>query len=159
MDFNKINYYISLALDEAYTAEKYGEVPVGAVLVDQSGKILSKTHNTKEYENNPCHHAEILAIMEASQELRSWRLSECELYITLEPCPMCLGAIIQSRLKKVFFGAYDLKGGAVSLGLNLHQNKKLNHRVSMSGGFKHLECSRQLSNFFRRKRSFHKINS
>lgn len=152
MDFNKINFNLSLAQDLAYEAEKLGEVPVGAIILDPAGKIIAKAYNTKEDQQNPCHHAEILAIEMASKKLKNWRLTDCELFVTLEPCPMCMGAIIHSRIKNVFFGAYDTKAGAVSLGFNLHQSKKLNHKVNVSGGFKHLECSKQLSDFFRRRR-------
>jgi len=149
MDFHKINYHMSLAIDQSYLAEKIGEVPVGAILLDSSGKIIAKTYNTKEKEGNPCCHAEILAITEGSEVLNNWRLTDCELFVTLEPCVMCMGAIIHSRIKNLYFGAYDLKGGAISLGFNMHQHSKLNHRVNVFGGFKHLECSRQLSYFFK----------
>ena len=142
---------MSLAADLAYEAEKQGEVPVGAIILDPSGKVLAKSFNTKEQLQNPCHHAEILAIDEASKKLNSWRLTDCEIFVTLEPCTMCMGAIIHSRIKNLYFGAYDSKAGAVSLGFDLH--KKLNHHVNIYGGFKHLECSRQISTFFKRRRS------
>lgn len=152
MDFNKINYQMSLAMDEAYLAEKQGEVPVGAILLDPTGRVIARTHNTKEQKTNPCNHAEILAISQGSKILKCWRLTGCELFVTLEPCPMCMGAIIQARIKNLFFGAYDKKGGAISLGFNLHQNKNLNHKVNTYGGFRHKECSKQLSDFFKAKR-------
>jgi tRNA(adenine34) deaminase len=150
--FSDINYLMSYAVDLATQAENLGEVPVGAVITDKAGRILAKTHNTKEYTNNACNHAEILAIKEASENLRSWRLVDCNLYVTLEPCPMCMSAISQARIKNVYFGAYDIKGGAVSLGKSLHNDKRLNHKVNVFGGFKNIECSKQISNFFRRKR-------
>lgn len=152
MDFNKIFYNISIAMDLAFEAEKAGEVPVGAIVTDRFGKVLAKAYNTKEREQNPCYHAEILAISEASKYLNSWRLNGCEMFVTLEPCTMCMGAIIQSRLANVYFGAYDTKAGSISLGFNLHQNLGLNHRVGVYGGFYHKECSKQLSNFFKCRR-------
>ncbi len=153
MNFNEINYHFATALDEASKAFSQGEVPVGAVIVDAAGKVVSKTFNTKEYENNACNHAEVLAISEASTQGRSWRLNGHKLFVTLEPCVMCMGAIIQSRISEVYFGAYDLKGGAVSLGFNIHNNPKLNHRVKIYGGFKHRECSKLLSDFFKARRN------
>lgn len=152
VDFNQINYNFSFALDEASQAQRIGEVPVGAVIEAPTGKIIARGLNQKEQNLNACLHAEIVAISEASKVLGDWRLNNCSLYVTLEPCPMCMGAIIQSRLKNVYFGAYDLKGGAISLGFNIHQSNKLNHRVRTYGGFKHLECSKMLSDFFRKKR-------
>jgi tRNA(adenine34) deaminase len=152
LNFNKINYNMSLAIDQAYLATKQGEVPVGAILIDSAGKLVADTHNTKEMNNDPCQHAEILAISEGAKQLKNWRLSDCELFVTLEPCAMCMGAIIHSRIKAVYFGAYDTKAGSISLGFNIHQHQKLNHRVNVYGGFKHLECSKQLSDFFRGSR-------
>lgn len=143
---------MTLAIDEANIAENIGEVPVGAIIIDSHGKVIAKAHNLKEKNQVACQHAEILAIEEASQFLNSWRLIGCSIFVTLEPCPMCMGAIIQSRIEHVYFGAYDPKGGAISLGFNLHQNLKLNHKVNVLGGLRHLECSKQLSNFFKRRR-------
>ena len=153
MNFKEIDYYFTYAIDCAHQASKQNEVPVGAVLVDRAGKIISKTFNTKEYELNACNHAELLAISQASQYQRSWRLNEHKLFVTLEPCVMCMGAIIQSRISEVYFGAYDPKGGAISLGFNIHSHPKLNHKVSVYGGFKHRECSKLLSDFFKAKRN------
>lgn len=156
MEFDQINYMMSLALDEAHEAYKQNEVPVGCVITNKHGDVLAKTYNTKETLQNPTHHAEILAIQKAAERLGSWRLIDCNLYVTLEPCPMCMSAIIQARLNSVYFGAYDPKGGAVSLGFNIHNNEKLNHKVHLSGGFKHRECSQLISNFFKSKRSHYK---
>lgn len=152
MNFSEINYHMSQALDLAYEASKQDEVPVGAIITDKLGKVLARTYNTKERNQNPCEHAEILAIQAAAKELKSWRLLDCNLYVTLEPCPMCMAAISQARIKNVFFGAYDPKGGATSLGLNLHKDKRLNHKFNLYGGFKHIECSKIVSNFFKQKR-------
>lgn len=147
---------MSEALDLAQVAYNKNEVPVGCVITNSHGEILAKSFNTKEQEQNSIHHAEILAIEEASKKIGSWRLIDCHLFVTLEPCPMCMSAIIQSRLSKVYFGAYDVKGGAVSLGFNLHNNQKLNHQIAISGGFRHLECSKLLSDFFKSKRKQYK---
>lgn len=144
------------ALKEAERAYRIDEVPIGAVITDSSGHVLARAHNLKESTHNPCGHAEILAITEAAKKLGNWRLSGCRLYVTLEPCAMCMGAMVQSRIDTVFFGAYDAKGGALSLNYNLHQDSKLNHRFKVVGGILHYECSKILSQFFREKRSGYK---
>lgn len=144
---------MSMALDEAHEAVKQDEVPVGAILTDKFGEILAKTHNTKEQDQNPCHHAEVLAITKACEELKTWRLIDCNLFVTLEPCPMCMASLSQARIKNIYFGAYDPKGGAASLGLNLHKDERLNHKMNLFGGFEHRECSRLISSFFRNKRA------
>ena len=157
MKFNQINYLLSIAIDLAHEASKVDEVPVGAIITDKHGDIIAKTFNTKEKTKNPCHHAEILAIEQASQKLGAWRLLDCDIYITLEPCPMCLAALAQARIKNIYFGAYDVKGGAISLGYNLHRDKRLNHKINIYGGFKHLECSKLISDFFRQKRKRYNV--
>jgi tRNA(adenine34) deaminase len=141
-----------IALEEAELAYRVWEVPVGAVIVDASGAILARAHNVKETSHNPCGHAEILAIQAAAQKIQGWRLEDCTLYVTLEPCPMCLAAIGQARIKEVVFGAYDPKGGALSLGYSLHKDPRLNHRFAVMGGVLHYDCSRILSQFFRERR-------
>lgn len=146
-------WFMSMALEQAEYAYKSQEVPVGAVLVSPKGDVLSKTHNLKESHFNPVAHAEILALSEGAKKLQNWRLSDCVLYVTLEPCPMCLTAMVQSRVKQCVFGAYDSKGGALSLGYHLHQDKRLNHQFSIIGGIKHFECSRVLSQFFKERRT------
>lgn len=146
-------WYMGLALEEAELAYRAQEVPVGAVLVSPEGDILSKQHNLKESHFNPTGHAEILALTESAKKLHNWRLSDCTLYVTLEPCPMCLTAMVQSRIRQCVFGAYDPKGGALSLGYHLHQDKRLNHQFAMMGGIKHFECSRLLSQFFKERRT------
>lgn len=149
-------WFMSLAIDQAEFAYKSQEVPVGAVLVSPKGDILSKQFNLKEAQNNPTAHAEILAIVEGSKKLQNWRLSDCTLYVTLEPCPMCLTAMVQSRIRQCVFGAYDSKGGSLSLGYYLHQDKRLNHQFSIMGGVKHFECSKILSQFFKERRTTYK---
>jgi tRNA(adenine34) deaminase len=152
-------WYMALALEQAELAYKVQEVPVGAVLISPSGEILSKQYNLKESQHNPIAHAEILSLIEAARKLQNWRLSDCILYVTLEPCPMCLTAMVQARIKQCVFGAYDLKGGALSLGYRLHQDKRLNHRFSVIGGIKHFECSKLLSQFFRERRSNYSLKN
>lgn len=149
-------WYMSMALEQAEIAYKAQEVPVGAILVSPQGEILAKTHNLKETHHNPTAHAEILAVIEAAKKLHNWRLSDCTLYVTLEPCPMCLMALLQARVRQCVFGAYDPKGGALSLGYNFHQDKRLNHQFSVIGGVKHFEASRLLSEFFKDRRGVYK---
>jgi tRNA(adenine34) deaminase len=146
-------WYMSMALEQAELAYRAQEVPVGAVLVSPEGEVLSKQYNLKESHFNPTAHAEVLAVIEGAKKLHNWRLSDCTLYVTLEPCPMCLTALVQARVKQCVFGAYDAKGGAISLGYNLHQDKRLNHQFSIMGGIKHFECSKLLSQFFRERRN------
>lgn len=152
-------WFMTMALEQAELAYKAQEVPVGAVLVSPEGEVLSKQHNLKEAHFNPTAHAEILALVEGAKKLQNWRLSDCTLYVTLEPCPMCLTAMVQSRVKQCVFGAYDAKGGGLSLGYHLHQDKRLNHQFSIMGGVKHFECSKVLSQFFRERRQTYRIKN
>ncbi len=144
------------ALIEAEKAYRQDEVPIGAVVVDANGTILSRGHNVKESNYNPCGHAEILAITEAGKKLSNWRLINCSIFVTLEPCPMCLSAMIQARIGTLYFGAYDPKGGSLSLNYNFYKDQKLNHAFSVVGGLRHFECSKLLSRFFREKRDGYK---
>jgi tRNA(adenine34) deaminase len=138
--------YLLEALKLAEEAASRGEVPVGAVIVHQ-GKIVGRGSNSREEHRDPLGHAEIQAIRDASRTLQSWRLEDCDLYVTLEPCPMCLGACQQARVRKVVYGAKDEKGGAICLGFGVHQHPKLNHRFEVIHS--PLEaCSRILSDFF-----------
>ncbi|MFL5786038.1 MAG: nucleoside deaminase [Bacteriovoracaceae bacterium] len=146
-------WFMTMALDEAELAYRMQEVPVGAILVSPDGAILSRGHNLKESHFNPIAHAEMLVLTEGAKKLQNWRLTDCYLYVTLEPCPMCLTALVQSRVKACIFGAYDQKGGALSLGYHLHQDKRLNHQFSVMGGVRHFECSKILSQFFRERRT------
>lgn len=142
-----------MALEEADRAYKMDEVPIGALVVGAQGEVLAKECNFKEQNNDPCGHAEILAIKAASKKLGDWRLLDCTLYVTLEPCPMCLAAMVQARISRLVFAAYDAKGGALSLNYNLHNDQRLNHKFKVTGGIKHFECSSMISNFFKEKRS------
>lgn len=153
MNFSDDLWNMSLALEEAEKAYHEDEVPIGAIIVDQNNKILAKSFNLKEKNHDSLGHAEILAIKIAGQTISNWRLSGCTLYVTCEPCPMCLAAMVQARIKTLVFGAYDPKGGALSLGYNLYKDERLNHKFSVVGGLKQFECSRLLSQFFKEKRT------
>jgi tRNA(adenine34) deaminase len=138
------------ALKLAEQASSEDEVPVGAVVM-LSGKIVGRGYNRREQDQNPLAHAEILAIQDAAKNLKSWRLNDCELIVTLEPCPMCLAACQQARIKEVIYGAKDPKGGALSLGYSLHEDPKTNHRFTVR--FEETpECGKILSQFFEKKR-------
>lgn len=137
-----------LAVKEAEKAGRIDEVPVGAVLVSEDLSILSKAHNLRELKNDPTAHAELLVIKKASTELKSWRLHGTTLYATLEPCVMCMGAIINSRIKRLVFGARDPKAGALVSNFGIGLDNKLNHEVEFSEGVLENECSSLLKEFF-----------
>jgi tRNA(adenine34) deaminase len=139
------------ALSEANKAMEAGEVPVGAVLVEGE-KIVARGHNNPLSSNDPTAHAEIVAIREACRVKRNYRLSGCELYVTLEPCAMCLGAAVHARLRRVVFGALDPKGGAVESVMSFPV-EKMNHRFEIKGGVLAAECGKILKSFFEKKRS------
>ena len=143
-------FYMREALVLAQTAALEGEVPVGAV-VTMEGKIISTGRNRREKGKNALYHAEIEAINKACNILGGWRLWQCELFVTLEPCPMCAGAIINSRIKRVVFGAYDYKAGSCGSVVNLF-NLPYNHKPELKGGVLEEECSNLLSNFFKNLR-------
>ena len=143
--------FMQVALKEAKKAYKKLEIPVGAVIV-KNGEIIAKAHNIKEEKKDTTKHAEIIAIQKASKKLESWRLNDCELYVTLEPCPMCAGAIIQSRIKKVYIGTLDEKTGACGSVLNLFKDYKFNHNVEVEYGILKNECEEILKKFFKELR-------
>ncbi len=138
------------AIELAKEAEAEGEVPVGAVIA-KNGEIISEGRNRRETEKTALGHAEIEAIHRACEKLGSWRLSGCALYVTLEPCPMCAGAIINARLDKVVYGAYDLKAGSVSSVTDLF-NRNYNHRPEVQEGFMENDCKKLLTEFFEKLR-------
>lgn len=142
------NKFMQEAILEAESAYRLNEVPVGAVIVHKN-RIISKSHNTTIKNNNPLFHAEINAINDALEVLGTTYLSDCSLYVTKEPCIMCLGAIINARVGKVYFGAYDVKYGASEHLLNLMHNKKVNHFPEIYGGIMENECKKLLEDFFR----------
>ncbi len=152
MNFQDINWLMGTALLEAEKAYNAGEVPVGAVVVDSIGSVLAATHNLKERNKDASAHAEILALQTAAKKTKDWRLNECTLIVTLEPCPMCMAALNSFRIKKLIFGAYDPKGGALSLGYHTHKDSRLNHRFEVVGGVMHYECSSLISKFFKERR-------
>ena len=143
--------YMKEALKEAKKAYKKLEIPVGAVIV-KDGEIIARAHNVKEEKKDTTKHAEILAIQKASKKLDSWRLNECEMYVTLEPCSMCAGAMIQARLKKVYIGALDEKTGACGSVLNLLEDYKFNHQVEVEKDVLREECENILKSFFKELR-------
>ncbi len=147
--------FMKEALKEAKKAYDKLEVPVGAVIV-KDGKIIAKAHNLKETKLDTTKHAEILAIQKASKKLKSWRLLECEMYVTLEPCSMCAGAIIQSRIKKIYIGTLDKKTGAVGSVLNLFEDYTFNHKVEVEKGILQERCEIMLKNFFKMLRKMKK---
>ena len=149
MDLNE--KYMRAAMKEAHKAELKDEVPIGAVIVCD-GKIIARAHNTRQTKQISTHHAEILCIEKACRKLNSWRLEGCELYVTLEPCPMCAGAIQQSRIRKVVFGAYDPKGGFFGSNFNINEVKGLNHYPEVEGGILKEETAQLLKDFFKKKR-------
>ena len=149
MDLNE--KYMRAAMKEARKAELKDEVPIGAVIVCD-GKIIARAHNTRQTKQISTHHAEILCIEKACRKLNSWRLEGCDLYVTLEPCPMCAGAIQQSRIRKVVFGAYDPKGGFFGSNFNINEVKGLNHYPEVKGGVMKEETAQLLKDFFRKKR-------
>lgn len=144
-------YYMKQALKEAEKAYKKLEVPVGAIIVKDE-KIIARTYNQKESKTDTTKHAEILAIQKASKKLNSWRLIDCEMYVTLEPCTMCAGAIINSRIKKVYIGAMDEKTGAVGSVLNLFEDYKFNHKPEVEKGILKEDCESLLKQFFKELR-------
>ena len=142
--------YMKLALAQAQKAKSKDEVPVGAVIV-KDNKVIAKACNMRESKKDPLGHAEIYAISKAAKKLGGWRLPGCTLFVTLEPCPMCTGAIINARIEKVVFGAFDPKAGALGSLYNLAEGK-LNHTPKVIGGIMEEECSGILSSYFREKR-------
>ncbi len=144
--------YMNEALKEAEKAYSTYEVPVGAIIVHK-GEIIGRGYNQRESTKNPLAHAEIIAIKKASEILGGWRLIDCTMYVTLEPCPMCAGAIINSRIDRVVIGAKDLKMGCCGSVVNLLDNSKFNHRPIVKFGILEDECRSIISNFFRKIRS------
>ena len=143
--------FMKLALKEAEKAYKKEEIPIG-VLIVKDGKIISRAYNLKETKQDTIEHAEIRAIKKASKKLGSWRLNDCEMYTTLEPCPMCAGAIIQARIKKVYIGTMDEKTGAAGSKLNIFEEFTFNHKVEVETGILEKECKQILQSFFKELR-------
>lgn len=154
MEENK-EKFMKEALKEAKKAYEKLEIPVGAVIVKE-GKIIARAHNLKESKHDTTKHAEILAIQKASKKLESWRLIDCDMYVTLEPCSMCAGALINARIRKLYIGTLDEKTGACGSVLNLFEDYKFNHKVEVEKGIMQKECEEILKNFFKDLRKIKK---
>lgn len=139
------------ALNEAIQAYDLGEVPIGAVVV-HNGRIIGRGHNLRETLNDPTAHAEVIALTAAAASLESWRLDECTIYVTLEPCPMCAGALVNSRIARLVYGAPDPKAGACGTLYNIVQDPRLNHRLPVTAGVLEKDCADLLREFFRQRR-------
>ena len=148
---NYVKYMLE-ALKEAELAKLEDEVPIGCVIV-KDNQIIARAHNQREVSNNPLGHAETLAIKKASEVLNDWQLVDCDLYVTIEPCIMCGGAIIQSRIRKVIYGAPDLKGGAFGSSINILDAQNINHRPEIVKGILEEECTKIIKDYFKSKRS------
>ena len=147
-----MNKYMQEALKEAEKAALEGEVPVGAVIV-KDGEIIARGHNQNETLKDPTAHAEIMALRQAGAVLGGWRLPGCEMYVTVEPCSMCAGAIVWARIQKLYIGAMDPKAGACGSVFNIPQEQKLNHYVEIETGIMEQECSRIMKDFFKKLRN------
>jgi tRNA(adenine34) deaminase len=147
--------YMAMALEEAAAAAEEDEVPIGAAIV-HGDRVIARAHNQREQLHDPTAHAEMIAITQAAQSLRSWRLEGCTLYVTLEPCPMCAGAILQARIPTVVYGTADPKAGAVDTLFRLLDDARLNHRCQVLSGVLAEPCARIVSDFFKRQRQLGK---
>lgn len=149
-------YYMELALAEARRAAELGEIPIGAVLVDSEGEVVSSAHNMRETWQDGTAHAEVIVIQDACKKLGRWRLSGCTLYVTVEPCPMCSGAIVNSRVDRVVYGCPDVKAGGAESIFNIITNPNLNHCAQVTSGIREEECAQVMKDFFRRRRQENK---
>jgi tRNA(adenine34) deaminase len=141
--------YMQLAFVQAKKAQKLGEVPIGAIVISPDGQVIGKGYNRREVEQDATQHAEMIAIRNACTAINTWRLIDCSLFVTLEPCPMCAGAIINSRLKNVFYGALDPKAGAAGSVVNLFDIAKFNHHPNVIRGLYRKEASQMMKDFFK----------
>ncbi len=141
------------SIELATSAGNAGEVPVGAIIINSIGEIISTGENRRERDRDPTAHAEIVAIRSAGKYLNDWHLSDCTLYVTLEPCPMCAGAIVAARLKLLVYGADDPKTGSVRTVLNIPDSAASNHKLTVIGGILESDCRDRLQDWFRQKRS------
>lgn len=144
-------YFMDLALAEAQQAFDIGEVPIGCVIV-HAGQIIASAHNRRETGYDATAHAEIIAIRQACQDLQRWRLTGCTLYVTIEPCPMCAGALVMSRIDRLVYGSADAKAGAVDTLFNIPRHPTLNHNLEICAGVRSAECSEIMKQFFRLRR-------
>ncbi len=144
--------YMGLALDEARKAYELGEIPIGAVIVDGRGSVVSRGHNMREIWQDATAHAEMVAIKEACRNLGHWRLSGLTLYVTIEPCPMCAGALVMSRMDRVVYGSTDAKAGAAESLFNIVDHPAMNHRLQVTAGVRQEECAGLMKRFFAERR-------
>jgi len=145
-------YFMRLALQEARKAQERGEVPVGAVIVDETGTVLAAAGNRSIVDHDPAGHAEIVALQAAGKKLENYRLLNTSMYVTIEPCVMCAGAMIHARVGRLVFGALDPKTGAVVSRYQIGEDRKLNHQLEVEGGVLADECAELLTSFFKKKR-------
>lgn len=145
---DRFSHYMGEALLEAQKAAAIGEVPIGAVVV-KNDVIIGRGHNRREIDHDPTAHAEMFAIREAAQYLGGWRLTGCEIYVTIEPCPMCAGAMVMARLDRLVYGSPDIKAGAAYSLYAILTDSRLNHRLEVHSGIRAAECSAVISNFFK----------
>lgn len=143
--------YMRMAIDQAFIAEENGDVPIGAVIVYEN-RIVAKAHNQRQLLNDPTAHAEMLALTQAAEAVGNWRLHGCTIYVTLEPCSMCAGALVLARIDRLVFGIKDPKTGACGSLYNIVQDDRLNHRVEITFGVMEEDCKTQLQAFFQRRR-------
>jgi len=149
--------FIKLAIEQANIAEENGDVPIGAVVVYKD-QIIGKAYNQREQLKDPTAHAEIIALTQAAAFLQSWRLNGCTMYVTLEPCPMCAGALVLARMDRLVYGCDDPKTGACKSLYNIVTDGRLNHRLEVTSGVLAQECSRQMQEFFAKRRTVNKNN-
>jgi tRNA(adenine34) deaminase len=152
IDFQLHQQWMQRAIELAIIAGNAGEVPVGAIIINSIGEIIGCGENRRERDRDPTAHAEILAIRAAGAYLQSWHLSDCTLYVTLEPCPMCAGAIVAARLKLLVYGADDAKTGSIRTVLNIPDSAASNHKIAVIGGILESTCHQQLQDWFRHRR-------
>lgn len=145
-------YYMKLALMEAQKAYDLEEVPIGAILVDEAGNVVAQGHNMREIWHDATAHAEMIALREACQKLGRWRLSGLTLYVTIEPCPMCAGALVMSRVDRVVYGSTDAKAGAAESLFNILSHPSLNHQIEVTAGVMQEECAGLMKRFFAERR-------
>lgn len=152
-------YWMEKALKLAKKAETYGEVPVGAIVVSSDGQLISSGYNKRESIPSPLGHAELIALHSAARKLGGWRLVDCSLYVTLEPCIMCSGALVQARIKNLVYGATDPKGGGISSLYTIGTDPRLNHQINIIEGIKKEESTQLLKEFFKKRRIEKKLQT
>ena len=150
-------HFMKLAIEQAKIAEENGDVPIGAVIIYKN-QIIGKAYNQREQLKDPTAHAEIIALTQAASFMENWHLNGCTMYVTLEPCPMCAGALVLSRMDRLCYGCNDPKGGACGSLYNIVQDQRLNHKVEVISGVMEEQCRQQLQEFFARRRQENKNN-